>query len=283
MAIEYSVHVSHGRERAGDDRMPDGSPLMWSPLATVLIEGDRDAFLVDPPFLVDQIDEVIDWVARSGKRLVGIYATHGHGDHWFGTARIQERFPGARAWATPGTIELMRLQATTAREVLWDRIFPGLLPATPVVAQPVPEDGLWLEGAELVPVEVGHSDTDATTVLWVPSIGLVVAGDVVYNGVHQFLAEGAHGGFERWQEALDQVDELHATSVVAGHKDARRADWPEAIGETRRYLSDVIEVSASGVDRIGFFDEMLRRWPERLNPSPVWYGAPAVLAVAEES
>lgn len=274
MSITYSVHVSPGRDRAGDDRLPDGSPLQWSPLTTVLIEGDRDAFLVDPPFLVDQIDEVIDWVDRSGKRLVGIYATHGHGDHWFGTARVQERFPEARAWATPGTIEMMHVQATTARSALWDRIFPGLLPLTPVVARPVPV---------LVPIEVGHSDTDASTVLWVPSIGLVVAGDVVYNGVHQYLAEGASGGYQRWQEALAQVTALRPKSVVAGHKDARLPDRPEAISETQRYLSDVAEVSASGLDRIGFFEEMLRRWPERLNPSPVWYGAAVALAAARES
>jgi len=33
----------------------------------------------------------------------------------------------------------------------------------------------------LVVVEVGHSDTDYTTCLQVPSVGLVVAGDVTYN------------------------------------------------------------------------------------------------------
>jgi hypothetical protein len=34
-------------------------------------------------------------------------------------------------------------------------------------------------------------------VLHVPSIGLVVAGDVAYNGVHQYLAEGGGGGRRR--------------------------------------------------------------------------------------
>ena len=41
----------------------------------------------------------------------------------------------------------------------------------------------------LLPVEVGHTDTDATTMLHVPEIGLLVAGDVVYNGVHLYLTE----------------------------------------------------------------------------------------------
>ncbi|WP_217696759.1 MBL fold metallo-hydrolase [Micromonospora avicenniae] len=41
------------------------------------------------------MSKVGDWVERSGKRLRYVYATHGHGDHWFGTAEILKRFPGA--------------------------------------------------------------------------------------------------------------------------------------------------------------------------------------------
>jgi hypothetical protein len=39
----------------------------------------------------------------------------------------------------------------------------------------------------------------------VPSIGLVVAGDAVYNGVHQYLAESANGGIQKWIKALDRI------------------------------------------------------------------------------
>ena len=46
-----------------------------------------------------------------------------------------------------------------------------------------------LEGNDLVAVPLGHTDTDSTTCLHVPSIGLVVAGDAAYNGVHLSLAE----------------------------------------------------------------------------------------------
>ena len=47
-------------------------------------------------------------------------------------------------------------------------------------------DGFELEGVPLVPIEVGHTDTDATTMLHVPTTELLVAGDVVYNGVHLY-------------------------------------------------------------------------------------------------
>ena len=85
-------------------------------------------------------------------------------------------------------------------------------------------------------VEVGHTDTDDTTVLHVPSIGLVVAGDVAYNGVHQYLLESAHGGVEAWLAALDKVAALQPRAVVAGHKNKDLPDDPAIIDQTRDYL-----------------------------------------------
>ena len=47
-----------------------------------------------------------------------------------------------------------------------------------------------LEGHESVLVDTGYTDTALSTSLHVPSIDLVVAGDVAYNGVHPYMAEG---------------------------------------------------------------------------------------------
>jgi glyoxylase-like metal-dependent hydrolase (beta-lactamase superfamily II) len=253
--------------------MPDGSPLVWSPLSSTLIVGDQDALLVDPPFTRTQIQDVGDWVERSGKRLAYIYATHGHGDHWFGTAELVKRFPGVTVYATEGTIEVMHQQAGQGREQLWDRIFPGQIPPTPVLAEPVPAQGFLLEGNPVVAVETGHTDTDNTSVLHVPSIGLVVAGDVAYNGVHQYILEGGHGGLQDWLQALDRVAGLHPRAVVAGHKNTVRPDDPAILDETRHYLQDVIRLLDEKPTARQFFDQMLELYPDRLNPGPVWYGA----------
>src|SRR5260370_22254592 len=100
-----------------------------------------------------------------------------------------ERCRGAVAYATEGTIRLMHTQATEGRKQLWDVDFPGLIPDSPVVYQVIPRDGFELEGHRIQAIETGHTDTDDTTVLHVPAIGLVVPGDVAYNGVHQYLLE----------------------------------------------------------------------------------------------
>ena len=275
--LSYDVFVSEGPAGVGGERMPDGAPLAWSPLSSTLIFGAQDATLVDPPFTRTQTQSVGDWGERSGRRLAYIYATHGHGDHWFGTGELVKRFPGVTVYATAGTIEVMRQQAGQGREQLWDRIFPGQIPETPVLAEPVPAQGFRLEGSPVEAVETGHTDTDKTSVLHVPSIGLVVAGDVAYNGVHQYILEGGGGGLHEWLRALDRVAALHPRAVVAGHKNKNRPDDPAILDETRQYLQDVIRMLDDKPTAREFFDQMIALYPDRLNPSPVWYGALGLL------
>jgi glyoxylase-like metal-dependent hydrolase (beta-lactamase superfamily II) len=275
--LSYEVLVHDGLRRHREQRLPDGSPIISSPVASTLIYGERDAVLVDPPFTREQVSRVGDWVERSGKHLIAVYATHGHGDHWFGTDLLLQRFPGAVAYATDGTIAMMHKQATEGRAQMWDVDFPGQIPPSPVTYQTIPEEGVELEGHRLLAVEVGHTDTDDTTVLHVPSIGLVVAGDVAYNGVHQYLLESAHGGVEAWLAALDKVAALQPRAVVAGHKNKDLPDDPAILGQTRDYLLDARRLLAEAPTPQAYFDEMIARYPDRLNVGPVWYTAVALL------
>ena len=95
------------------------------------------------------------------------------------------------------------------RADFWDRVFPGQVPAGELEVTVVDGHGFELDGVALVPIEVGHTDTDATTMLHVPEMGLLVAGDVVYNGVHQYLTEsGGVSGIDEWLAALDTAENL---------------------------------------------------------------------------
>src|SRR5215471_1043945 len=88
------------------DPLPNGERRMWQPSTSTLIYGEQDAVLVDPPFTNAEIEQVAKWVAASGKNLTAIIATHGHGDHWFGTGVFADRF-GAPVVATAGSIAVM--------------------------------------------------------------------------------------------------------------------------------------------------------------------------------
>ena len=120
----------------------------------------------------------------------------------------------------------------------WRKGFPDQIDARPPVAEPLTGNTIDLEGEQLVAVEVGHSDTDDTTVLHVPSIGLVAAGDAVYNDVHLYLAEAGNGGIQGWLDALDTIEALQPSVVIAGHKRDGADDSPDNIEQTRRYLRD---------------------------------------------
>ena len=114
--------------------------------------------LTDPGMTVDQADVLGDWVAGKGRNVTDIFVTHGHGDHWFAAGLLAERF-GARVVAAAGTIAQMQGNAAT-RPLLWDKVYEGLIPPTPVTAVTVPDNRFELEGHELVIVEVGSTDSD---------------------------------------------------------------------------------------------------------------------------
>jgi len=180
MNLGYEVFVNDPPPQ-DNGLLPNGEPKGGSPVASTLIYGSRDAVLTDPGFTADQAGALGDWLAGKDRNLTDIFITHGHGDHWFAAGLLAERF-GARVVATAGTIAQMHVNVA-ARPLLWDKVYPGI-PPSPVTAVTVPGNRFTLEGHDLVIVEVGHADTEDNSVLHVPDLGLVVAGDVIYNGAH---------------------------------------------------------------------------------------------------
>ena len=133
------------------------------------------------------------------------------------------------------------------------------------------------EPHELTAVEVGHTDTDRTTVLHLPSIRLVVAGDAAYNAVHLHLGESTtHTLRDEWLAALDTIESLNPSAVVAGHKRPERADSPHIVGETRGYIRDFDQIAENTSTAQQLYDQMLALYPARLNRGPLWSSARAV-------
>src|ERR1700692_4045644 len=189
-ALRWEVFVAPGIPTAATDLPPGTKQGMWSPISSTLIYGKQDAVLVDAFITVEQADALAGWVKRSGKNLTTIYITHGHGDHFFGIGALLDRFPNAKAVATPDVLKVMRRQISPEFVAsFWNARYPGQIPEQLVLPEELQGNVIDLEGHELVAVEVGHTDTDNTTCLHVPSVGLVVAGDAAYNDVHLSLTE----------------------------------------------------------------------------------------------
>ena len=259
--------------------LPNGEPKRFSPQASTLIYGRRDAVLTDPGMTMDQARMVGDWVAGKGRNLTDIVITHGHGDHWFAAGLLAERF-GARVVATDGTIAQMHA-GVASRPFLWDKLYRDI-PPSPVTAVSVPDDRLTLEGHDLAIVEVGHTDSVDSSVLHVPDLGLVVAGDVIYNGVHMYLGGSVGVGLVSWRAAIDTVEALGPRHVVCGHQDRRLDDDAvRTIAETRQYLDDADELLRTERTAGDFFTAEIERYPDHLGRMVLWVSARVLYGVRE--
>jgi glyoxylase-like metal-dependent hydrolase (beta-lactamase superfamily II) len=272
-SLKWDVLVT---KRQGLNRdLPAGKEKwMWVPTSATLIYGERDAVLVDAFLTVQQAHAVVEWVAASGKNLTTIYITHGHGDHFFGIGALLDRFPNAKAVATPNVLKVMRQQASPEFIVsFWNARYPGQIPEHLVLPEELKGNVIDLEGRELVVVEVEHTDTDHTTCLHVPSVGLVVAGDAAYNDVHLYLMESNTRTRQEWISALDTIEELKPRAVIAGHKKPEKDDSPRIIEETRQYIRDFERLAGMTTTARELYDKMLEIYPDRANPGSLWGSA----------
>ncbi len=275
--LQWDVLVSAQIPVVTSDLPPGASEMKWSPISSTLISGKRDAVLVDTAITVDQNQKLVDWIAHSGKNLTAIYATHGHGDHFFGVNTIQKKFPKARFVATREVIAVMQKQASVpVVESYWKSRFPGQIDSTLVIADELKDGVLELEGEQLISVPLGHTDTDSTTCLHVPSIGLAVCGDALYNDVHLHLGESNADGRKEWIAALDTIESLKPVAAIAGHKRLGAPDTPSNIEATRKYIRDFDWIAYHTKTALDLYNEMLAIYPERVNPAVLWYSAQAV-------
>ncbi len=255
-SLKWDVFVTK-RQGLSRDLPPGKEQWTWVPTSATLIYGQRDAVLVDAFLTIEQAHALADWVAASGKNLTTIYVTHGHGDHFFGVGTLLDRFPNARAVATPV-------------ESFWNARFPGQIPERLVIADELERNVIDLEGHDLFVIEVGHTDTDDTTCLHVPSLDLVVAGDVAYNDDHLYLVESNAQTRREWISALDTIEALKPRAVVAGHKKPENDDSPGIIEETRKYIRDFDRLAGTTTTARELYDRMLELYPDRANPGALW-------------
>jgi glyoxylase-like metal-dependent hydrolase (beta-lactamase superfamily II) len=260
------------------DLPPAETQRPWPPISSTLISGERDAVLVDTPITVEQARALANWVAARGKNLTTIYATHGHGDHFFGASAVLERFPGARFVARPEVIKIMREQASPeSLATFWNPRFPGQISSEFAIAEELTGNVINLEGQDLVSVPLGFTDTASTTCLHVPSIGLIVAGDAAYNGVHLHLSESPdQQKRQEWIAALDKMESLKPRAVIAGHKRFGNVDSPKILGETRKYIRDFERLAIQTMPPRELYDQMLKLYPDWGNRGALWTSVRAV-------
>jgi glyoxylase-like metal-dependent hydrolase (beta-lactamase superfamily II) len=240
--------------------------LTFSPTTSTLIYGEREAILVDAQFIKNDIDELGNVIEELGKTLTTIFITHGHADHYYGIDLLAERFPGVRVVATT-KVAADIVERGQQDFATFSACFGDNLVVPTAIPEPLEDDGLVVEGHRLQVIDVDQADISPSSALYVPQLGAVIAGDLVYNEIHQMLALTGPAEWARWAASVDEIAALRPRTVVAGHKkpDASDDDGEAILATTKEYVLDfarIVEATASPEEIITAMQE---RYPDHGN------------------
>ena len=207
-------------------------------VTSTLISGPTEAILVDAQFRNSDAEKVAEKIAASGKKLKAIFLTHAHPDHYFGTAVLRKRFPGVPVYMTRAALKEFK-QTVAAKIKQWGPIYKDEIPTEVPAPERLPRKKLKVDGqvVQVVPDLQGDSKGPTNSYVWVPSASTEVAGDIVFQRTHVWLAESTPKTRKAWLAALRKLAARHPKTVVAGHKrTVESPDSPGAIAFTRDYI-----------------------------------------------
>jgi glyoxylase-like metal-dependent hydrolase (beta-lactamase superfamily II) len=202
---------------------------------STLIEGEKEAVLIDAQFTLSDAQRLASSILESKKSLSTIYVTHFHPDHYFGLIVLKEAFPDVKMTALPSTVQDIK-DTWEMKVKTWKPIYGDNIPSSPVIPEPLPGTTLTLEGETLQVFGEVQGDARDNSYVWIPSFKVAVCGDIVYNGVYPWTLETTPLERKEWIRTLDRIASLKPSVVVAGHKNPGLKDDPSGLEFTRNYL-----------------------------------------------
>ena len=252
-----------------------GSESTAFDVVSTLIIGPTEVLLWDAQYHVADARRVADKIAATRKHLKAIIISHPDHDHYFGTAAIVERFPGTPVYMTAAALSEFKKTAAQAFQNEKSRR-PAALADSIVTPTELPSTHLTVDGeaVELVPDLTGDVLTPTNSFLWIPSLRTVLAGDIVFNGVHPWLGSSDEASRTAWRASVRRIADLHPAVVVAGHKkDIASPDTPASLDFMDHYLTDFDAIRKSAADGAALRDAMLRKYPDLAIPGLLAYSA----------
>jgi glyoxylase-like metal-dependent hydrolase (beta-lactamase superfamily II) len=203
-----------------------------------LIMGEHTAILVDAQLTRSAGRELAEWIAGKNRQLLAIVITHQHPDHYFGAEEVLRLFPKARLLAAPRVVEAIA-RTGAAKVAQWKPVYGDDIPDQPLLPAPLLPQPLMVDRQLIRVLALGQGDSADSTVVHVPSLRTVLAGDFVYNGTHVWTADTDRAQRAEWQHNLGLIADLGVERVIAGHR-APGADDDAArvLTFTSDYLDD---------------------------------------------
>lgn len=202
----FKIHTYHSAQPA------------WAG-ATHIIETPKHLYLVDTQFLTPyaaKAKEIATGISKKSKKSIKtIFISHEHPDHWFGNSFWQE----TDIASFPKTKEFIdahgkKMHADRVKE-MGEMIPPNFQPVKRSI-EPGTQD---LDGVEVVFQEVTMAEGPEHLVLWFPQDKIVIAQDLIYNGLHHWVAGSDIGN---WIKSLEDMKkkmgkDIDQYLVYAGH------------------------------------------------------------------
>jgi glyoxylase-like metal-dependent hydrolase (beta-lactamase superfamily II) len=200
-----------------------------------LVPTARGIVVIDTQFTVTEADQLVRAVIRTGRPLQAIVITHPHPDHYNGTCQLL-RLAHVPVYATPATIDGIRATAE-AKRLQWKPTYGKDYPdSTCLPDHAVPAGAsVRIDGVELQFRDYGPGEALAESIAVVPSLHAAFVGDLIYNQVHPWLAEGRS---IQWLAQLDRLagDVPADWTVYPGHG---AAGGVAVIDAQRRYITEL--------------------------------------------
>ncbi len=202
---------------------------------STLISGKTEAVLVDAQFTRSEARKLAATIKKSGKKLTTVFITHAHPDHHFGLEVILKEFPTAKAVTLPEVITELKA-ISPGKLAYWKGIYKDDLADAFIVPQALTKPEIILEGETLKIVTLKEGESEAAGVVYVPSAKTLIAGDVIFNGVHLWLAEGRP---DSWLANLKKLKDVGPIDrIVSGHQKTEAVTGAELIGVNEAYIKD---------------------------------------------
>ncbi|MFE7722709.1 MBL fold metallo-hydrolase [Nocardia rhizosphaerihabitans] len=278
--IRATVYVGRWPQIPHD--WPEMASGTFSPTTATIVSGPTEAVLIDAQYLKDDVRDLGDLIERTGKRLTTIYVTHAHPDHYLGIGPLMERFPQAKCVALPHVVEAMKESMELQRQQ-WAMMFGDTCVVSDALPDPIEDDTLYVDGSPLKIIEVKQADIHPTTIVHIPAINAVVAGDSIYNEIHPMLGLSTPDEWQDWLETVDLVEKLNPRMIVAGHRRPDGDDYAvdTMITQTRAYIQDFAAAYETAKDADDLMATMTAKHPHHGNFWSLWFSATSAIAARD--
>ena len=261
--LHYDVFINEPSPQ--DGVLPNGEPKRFSPQASTLIYGGRDAVLTDPGMTTDQAQRARRLGRRQGPE------PDGHLHHARPRRSLVRRRAAGRTVRGPRRRlrghDRADARPTSPRGRCCGTSCTRGIPPSPVTAVTVPGNRFTLEGHDLVIVEVGHTDSDGQHRPARPGSRACRRRGRRSTTAFTCISASADRRRLRALAGRDRQGRGAAGPGIssAGHQNKELDDDAgRTIAETRQYLDDADELLRTENTAAGFFNAKIERYPDHL-------------------